>query len=213
MVVYLIKKEFLQHYSICSWRSYFFWHWLSNNGCSLYKSVYSTSGPSSSKPAKANPTLVENFNCYFFTAKEGFEQNCDPKRLQIITYFSCNLNLVKNPSLNEAKYNLGKVKTKPMQQCCLGYLGGSREVCRGIAMCFGLSCLFACLLLYPPSLPYFGVSIYTPHTGFSQWCVDGCLGGGLWLGCHGDLLAAEESAVSSIATFTAPTLQNIGVVF
>ena len=70
--------------------------------------------------------------------------------------------------LDEAKYNLGKVKTKPMQRCCLGYLGGSREVCRGIAMCFGLSCLFACLLLYPPSLPYFGVSIYTPHTGFSQ---------------------------------------------
>ena len=31
-------------------------------------------------------------------------------------------------------------------------------------MCFGLSCLFACLLLFPPSLPYFGVSIYTPHT-------------------------------------------------
>ena len=25
---------------------------------------------------------------------------------------------------NEATYNLGKVKTKPMQQCCLGYLGG-----------------------------------------------------------------------------------------
>ena len=48
---------------------------------------------------------------------------------------------------NEAKYNLGKVKTKPMQRCCLGYLGGSREFCRGIAMCFGLSCLFACLLL------------------------------------------------------------------
>ena len=34
-----------------------------------------------------------------------------------------------------------------MQRCCLGYLGGSREVCRGIAMCFGLSYLFACLLL------------------------------------------------------------------
>ena len=49
--------------------------------------------------------------------------------------------------IHEAKYNLGKVKTKPMQRCCLGYLGGSREVCRGIAMCFGLSCLFACLLL------------------------------------------------------------------
>ena len=25
---------------------------------------------------------------------------------------------------DEAKYNLGKVKTKPMQQCCLGFLGG-----------------------------------------------------------------------------------------
>ena len=58
---------------------------------------------------------------------------------------------ITGENLNEAKYNLGKVKTKPMQRCCLGYLGGSREVCRGIAMCFGLSCLFACLLLYPPS--------------------------------------------------------------
>ena len=35
------------------------------------------------------------------------------------------------PQFYEAKYNLGKVKTKPMQRCCLGYLGGSRVSERG----------------------------------------------------------------------------------
>ena len=29
-------------------------------------------GPSSSKPDEANPRLVENFNHYLFTVKEGF---------------------------------------------------------------------------------------------------------------------------------------------
>ena len=40
---------------------------------------------------------------------------------------------------NEAKYYLGKVKTK--LQFCLGYFfgGDPMEVCRGIAMCFGSS--------------------------------------------------------------------------
>jgi len=29
----------------------------------------------------ANLGLVENFNCYFFTTKEGFQQNYGPKWL------------------------------------------------------------------------------------------------------------------------------------
>ena len=32
--------------------------------------------------------------------------------------------------------------------------------------------------------------VNVPHTGFSGWCGDGCVGGGLWLVCHGDHLAA-----------------------
>ena len=89
--------------------------------------------------------------------------------------------VVRDTNFNEAKYNLGKVKTKPMQRCCLGYLGGGggrgfREVCRGIAMCFGLGCLFACLLLYPPSLPpslppiFWGKYVYSTHWFLSVMC-------------------------------------------
>ena len=37
--------------------------------------------------------------------------------------------------------------------------------------------------------------------------------GGLWLGCHGDLLAAEERAASSLTPFMVPTLQLIGLVY
>ena len=48
------------------------------------------------------------------------------------------------------RLNIIRQKLKPSQ--CSGVAwdtwGGSREVCRGIAMCFGLSCFFACLLLY-----------------------------------------------------------------
>ena len=44
-------------------------------------------------------------------------------------------------------------------------------------------------------------------------CTFHTLGGGLWLSCHGDLLAAEGSSPSSLATFTAPTFQLIDVVF
>ena len=35
----------------------------------------------------------------------------------------------------------------------------------------------------------------------------------MWLGCHGDLTAAEERASSSFATFPAPTFRLISVVF
>ena len=46
-----------------------------------------------SKPDEANPLLVKNFNCYFFTAKEGFATKLWPKKV----------NLVKNPSLTVNK--------------------------------------------------------------------------------------------------------------
>ena len=52
--------------------------------------------------------------------------------------------------LDVAKYNLGKVKTKPMQRFAWDIWGDTREVCRGIAIYFAA---FDCLLLFPPSLP------------------------------------------------------------
>ena len=63
------------------------------------------------------------------------------------------------------KWNLGKVKIKPMLPFSR-IRWGSREVCRGIAMCFCLSLLYylACLI-FPPSLPHFWVSINSTH-----WC-------------------------------------------
>ena len=63
-----------------------------------------------------------------------------------------------------------------MQRFLLYYVGGSREVCRGLAMCFCLHLLYkACSLLsLPPSLPHlFWVSIHSTH---QFWCcVDRCL--------------------------------------
>ena len=70
-----------------------------------------------------------------------FLGNFNSRRTRVSMMLSTINSLFISISFYEAKYNLGKVKTKPMQRCCLGYLGGSREVCRGIAMCFGLSCL------------------------------------------------------------------------
>ena len=62
-------------------------------------------------------------------------------------------------------------------------------------MCFCWSCVagvarLACLLAFPPSLPYF-LGKYQFHTLVFPVQVPG---GGLWLGCHGDLLTAEEIA-------------------
>ena len=59
-------------------------------------------------------------------------------------------------------------------------------------MCF--ASLPASLLALFPSLPPTFFGKYSFHTLVFQCCVDRCLGGGLWLGCHGDLLAAEEIA-------------------
>ena len=54
--------------------------------------------------------------------------------------------------LNEAKYNLGKVKTKPMQRCCLGYLRGIQGGLQGHCHVLWLELLFR-LLASLPSLP------------------------------------------------------------
>ena len=69
--------------------------------------------------------------------------------------------LITVPDYNEAKYNFGKVKTKPMQRCCLGYLGG--EGGRGFQGGLQGHChvlwlelpfrLLASLPSLPPSLP------------------------------------------------------------
>lgn len=39
---------------------------------------------------------------------------------------------------------------------------------------------------------------------FAQRCLGRCLGGGLLIGCHGDLLVTEDKASSFIPTFLAP---------
>ena len=44
-------------------------------------------------------------------------------------------------TFHEAKWNLGKVIIKPMLPFLQDQVGGSREVCRGIAMCFCWSLL------------------------------------------------------------------------
>ena len=88
----------------------------------------------------------------------------------------------RSEALNEAKWNLGKVKIKPMLPVLQdqGRGEGSREVCRGIAMCFArVFALFACLLAFP-SLPHFWRSINSTHwyflfsvvlTGAWRWAV------------------------------------------
>ena len=62
-------------------------------------------------------------------------------------YFLCEFSLCEFQSqlsdhghrkINEAKWNLGSVRTKPMQRFLQLYVGGSREMSRGIAMCFCL---------------------------------------------------------------------------
>ena len=45
---------------------------------------------------------MENFNCYFFTSKEGIATKLWPKK--VVKYFSLNLNLVKNPYSTVNKY-------------------------------------------------------------------------------------------------------------
>ena len=103
----------------------------------------------------------------------------------------------RSEALNEAKWNLGKVKIKPMLPVLQDQGRGGRGPGRsaGVLPCVLLEfllCLLACLL-FPPSHTFGEVSI--PHTGISCsvlcWQVPG---GGLWLGCNGDLLTAEEIA-------------------
>ena len=77
------------------------------------------------------------------------------------------------------KENVGKVKTKPMQQLhyiIWGFQGGLQGHCHELSF----HCLLACLLCFPPFLPHSLVSIHSTHW-FSQCCVDSCLGGTLYV--------------------------------
>lgn len=70
------------------------------------------------------------------------------------------------------------------------------------------------ILVKTKPMPQFCLGYYAMTLQTSSENVVRCLGGGLWLSCHGDLLATEENTTSSVATFMAPTLQLlIGVVF
>ena len=70
-----------------------------------------------------------------------------------------------------------------------------------------LQCVLCTLLANVPSFPHSLVSIHSAPW-FSQCYFHRWLGGRLWLGSHGDLLAAKEIA----ALLTAPTLQHFNCV-
>ena len=107
-------------------------------------------------------------------------------------------------ALHEAKWNFGKVKTKPMQWLHYNYVGGSREVCRGTAMCFAsFACYLACFVSLPPTV--FGKYSFS-HTG----SVSVVLTGALKVGCDSVAMVTlllRRLLLSSVATFMAPTLQ------
>lgn len=69
---------------------------------------------------------------------------------------------------NEAKYNLGKVKTKPMPPFYHGYLveGCTPERFAGALPCALLELLFGCWLRFPPS----ALITQGKHTFFSVMC-------------------------------------------
>ena len=120
-------------------------------------------------------------------------------------------------SRNLSKWNLGKVKIKPMLSFSR-IRWGSREVCRGILLCafagFCTTSLLACFSL-PPSVPPTHFSKYQFHTLvlLFQCCVDRCLEVGYGLVAMVTLLL-RRLLPSSFATFTAPTLQySIGLEF
>ena len=99
-------------------------------------------------------------------------------------------------------------------------VGGSREVRRGIAMCFCWNCLegvarLACLLAFP-SLPPTFLSKYQFHTLVFpvQCCVDRCLEVGCGSVAMVTSVLLRRLLPSSVATFKAPTLQySIGLEF
>ena len=98
--------------------------------------------------------------------------------------------------------------------------GGSKEVCRGIAMCFCWSCVagvarLACLLAFPSLPPTFSDK-YQFHTLVFpvQCCVDRCLEVGCGSVAMVTSLLLRRLLPSSVATFKAPTLQySIGLEF
>ena len=61
------------------------------------------------------------------------------KELSILKFND--IHLLRLGQFNEAKCNLGKVIIKPMLSFLQDQVGGSRKVCRGIAMCFCWSLL------------------------------------------------------------------------
>ena len=100
-------------------------------------------------------------------------------------------------------------------------VGGSREVCRGIAKCFSWSCVagvarLACLLAFPSVPPTHFLGKYQFHTLVFpvQCCVDRCLEVGCGSAAMVTSLLLRRLLPSSVATFMAPTLQySIGLEF
>ena len=82
-----------------------------------------------------------------------------------------NENVILRVSLHEAKYNLGKVKTKPMLRCCLGYLGGLPGRLQGHCHVLWLELLFRLLASLPSLPPIFWCKyIYSTHWFLSVMC-------------------------------------------
>lgn len=96
-----------------------------------------------------------------------------------------------------------------------GYLveGRTPEGFAGALPCAFFELLFGCWLLLPPSALItqskytFRTLVFLSDVLPGAWHVD------CGFGCHGDLLSAEESVTSSLASFTAPTFQLIGLAF
>ena len=97
------------------------------------------------------------------------------------------------------RVNVIWAKLKPAVSLTNVMWGRFQGCCRGISICFCSAFWMLCLLCFPPSLPQ-----YSLHTSVLYWQVPE---GGMRLGCHGDLLANRRLLLSSVATFTAPTLQ------
>lgn len=106
-----------------------------------------------------------------------------------------------NYSIHEVKCNLGKTKSVQWFHQC--DVGGSREVCRGTAMYLAQFALLHCFLRFPPSLPHFKY-VFIRYTGC---CVDRYLVVGCGTVVMVTSLPLRRLLPSSVATFTAPTLQ------
>ena len=111
----------------------------------------------------------------------------------------------------------------PSPQDLVGGGGGSRDVCRGIAMCFcwscvagvaRLACLLACFSLPPSHKKILGKYQFHTLVFPVQCCVDSCLEVGCGLVAMVNSLLLRSLLPSSVSTFKAPTLQySIGLEF